>query len=88
MIVLMIASFLSKEWMYQIFGTQFNKKMRIIPGGVNLSQFPEHMDASDVDNKYHLKDKRLVLFSGKLTKYKGVKYLFLTSAARIHELLR
>lgn len=72
-------SFWTKEWMYQIFGTQFNKKMRIIPGGVNLSLFPEHMDASSIDNKYHLKDKRLVLFSGKLTKYKGVKYLLMAA---------
>jgi len=72
-------SFWTKEWMSQIFGTQFNKKIRIIPGGVNLSLFPEHIDRSDVDNKYHLKDKRLVLFSGKLTKYKGVKYLLLAA---------
>ena len=72
-------SFWTKEWMNKIFGTQFNKKIRITPGGVNLSLFPEHMDRSDADNKYHLRDKRLVLFSGKLTKYKGVKYLLLAA---------
>lgn len=68
-------SFWTKEWMNQIFGTQFNKKTRIIPGGVNLTRFPEHMDTRDINKKFKLQEKRLVLFSGKLTKYKGVKYL-------------
>ncbi len=68
-------SFWTKEWMNKIFGSQFNKKTRIIPGGVNLSKFPAQVDTKEIENKLSLNGKSLVLFSGKLTKYKGVKYL-------------
>ncbi len=65
----------TKEWMRRVFGDEFSKKTRVIPGGIDFSLFPEKMDTSDIDKKYDLKGKKLVLFSGKLTKYKGVKYL-------------
>src|SRR3989344_8503564 len=68
-------SFWTKSWMQKIFSNQFNEKMRVIPGGVDLIRFPKEMDTSGIDKKYNLKGKKLVLFSGKLTKYKGVKYL-------------
>ncbi len=68
-------SFWTREWMQEIFTNRFKKQTRVIPGGVDLSIFPEKMDLGDIDDKYGLKDKKLVLFSGKLTKYKGVKYL-------------
>lgn len=68
-------SFWTKEWMQKIFDDEFQKKMRVIPGGIDLSLFPESMQTEDVDRKYNLSGKRLVLFSGKLTKYKGVRYL-------------
>lgn len=65
----------TKEWMRKVFADEFAKKTRVIPGGIDFSLFPEKMDTSDIDKKYALEGKRLVLFSGKLTKYKGVKYL-------------
>jgi len=65
----------TKEWMRKVFGDEFAKKTRVIPGGIDFSLFPEKMDTTDIDQKYALEGKRLVLFSGKLTKYKGVKYL-------------
>ncbi len=68
-------SFWTKTWIQKIFADQFNRKMRMIPGGVDLARFPKTMDISGIDKKHNLKDKKLVLFSGKLTKYKGVKYL-------------
>lgn len=68
-------SFWTKEWMQGIFGTQFNKKTRVIPGGVDVRMFPSEMNTNEIDNKYKLKGQKLILFSGKLTKYKGVKYL-------------
>lgn len=72
-------SFWTKSWMQKIFSNQFNKKMRVIPGGVDLIRFPKNIDVAGIDKKHNLKDKKLVLFSGKLTKYKGVKYLIQAS---------
>ena len=71
-------SFWTKEWMKLVFNNGFskiNKKTRVIPGGIDLDMFPPTMDTSDMDKKYGLKDQKLILFSGKLTKYKGVRYL-------------
>lgn len=68
-------SFWTKEWMQKVLGNQFQNQIRVIPGGVDLSAFPEEMDTSDVNRKYNLEGKKLILFSGKLTKYKGVRYL-------------
>ncbi len=68
-------SFWTKEWMQKVLGNQFQNQIRVIPGGVDLSAFPEEMETSDVNRKYNLEGKKLILFSGKLTKYKGVKYL-------------
>lgn len=65
----------TKEWMQQVFGDEFNSRTRVIPGGIDFSLYPESMDTSDIDKRYGLGGKKLVLFSGKLTKYKGVKYL-------------
>ena len=68
-------SFWTKGWIQKVFSSQFNEKMRVIPGGVDLSHFPKEIDVSSIDRKYNFKNKKLILFSGKLTKYKGVKYL-------------
>ncbi len=68
-------SFWTKEWMQKVFGDKFARQTRVIPGGVDVSLYPESMDTLEVDKTYGLTGKKLVLFSGKLTKYKGVKYL-------------
>src|SRR3989338_587418 len=68
-------SFWKNEWMQKFLGNQIQNQSRVIPGGVDLSAFPEEMETSDVNRKYNLEGKKLILFSGKLTKYKGVKYL-------------
>jgi len=68
-------SYWTKEWMQKVFSTQFNKKIRVIPGGVDISKYPKQMNTDQITKKYNLKDQKLILFSGKLTKYKGVKYL-------------
>ena len=73
-------SYWTKEWMEEIFTNRFDKQTRVIPGGVDLSMFTETMDLKGIDGKYDLKGKKLVFFSGKLTKYKGVRYLI--SAAK------
>lgn len=79
-------SFWTKEWMRDIFGNEFDNKIRVIPGGIDLTAFPETMDVGEMDVKYNLQGKRLVLFCGKLTKYKGVKYL-IQAAKRINAII-
>ena len=54
---------------------KFGRKIRVIPGGIDLSLFPDDFDIKEVEDKFKLNGRNLILFSGKLTKYKGVKYL-------------
>jgi glycosyltransferase involved in cell wall biosynthesis len=68
-------SFWTKTWIQKVFGNEFNRKFRVIPGGVDILMFPEEMNTQEVNEKFQLGDRKLILFSGKLTKYKGVKYL-------------
>ncbi len=68
-------SFWTRDWMKRVLGEGFENQIRVIPGGVDLSQFPEKMDTTEIDKKYGLKGKKVIMFSGKLTKYKGVRYL-------------
>ncbi|OGG07940.1 hypothetical protein A3D05_00100 [Candidatus Gottesmanbacteria bacterium RIFCSPHIGHO2_02_FULL_40_24] len=68
-------SFWTKEWLFQVFGDEFRSQVRVIPGGVDIKKFNPNLDTSDIDTKYKLKDKNVVLFAGKLTAYKGVRYL-------------
>ena len=57
------------------FGRNYAKNIFVIPGGVNMSHYPSKLDTSKIDKKYKLKDKKLVLFTGRLISHKGVKYL-------------
>ncbi len=68
-------SFWTKEWLFKIFGDEFRSQVRVIPGGVDLHKFNPNLNTSDIDKKYDLAGKKIVLFAGKLTAYKGVKYL-------------
>lgn len=72
-------SFWTKLWMHDVLKNRFDRQTRVIPGGVDIANFPDTMDQSvidEVNQRYKLfPEWKLVLFSGKLTKYKGVKYL-------------
>lgn len=68
-------SFWTKEWLYKIFGSEYRRAVRVIPGGVDLKKFNPNLNTSDIDEKYNLKGKKVVVFAGKLTAYKGVRYL-------------
>lgn len=63
----------TKRQFLSIFGYGLYKKVAIIPGGVST----ENMETSTeiVDRKYNLKGKKVILFTGRLTKQKGVEYL-------------
>jgi glycosyltransferase involved in cell wall biosynthesis len=68
-------SFWTKDWLFKIFGDEFRSQVRVIPGGVDLKKFCPDLTTNDIDKKYGLTGKKVVLFAGKLTVYKGVKYL-------------
>jgi len=67
----------TKEWTLKIFGDDLRHKMRVIPGGVDVQKFkkaPPNVLA-ELDKEFGLAGKKVVLFAGKLTPYKGVDYL-------------
>ena len=68
------SGFTRKE-LIKAFGKEISKKLAVIPGGVDIKDYPNNMDTTLVDEKYNLKDKRVVLFTGRLISHKGVKYL-------------
>ena len=79
-------SFWTRDWVQRLFGNEFKRQERVVPGGIDLAVFPPSMDTKEVDKKYKLLEEKLVLFSGKLTKYKGVKYL-IAAAKRINAVI-
>ncbi len=65
----------TKDHFFNAFDKSIVSKSRIIPAGIDLSHFPEKINTSFVEKKYNLKDKKVVLFSGRLSSEKGVEYL-------------
>ncbi len=74
----------TRDWFLRIFKGNFREKCKVIPGGVNIQKFV-HSDtgAKEVDKQLNLHGKPVVVFAGKLTKYKGVEYL-VGAAKNIH----
>lgn len=68
-------SFWTKDWLFKIFGNEFRNQVRVIPGGVDIKKFNPNLSTAELDTKYNLTGKKVVLFAGKLTTYKGVRYL-------------
>jgi len=64
----------TKDWTKKVFGKEFSRKMTVIPGGVDIKRF-KPVPTARINKEYNLKGKKTVLFSGKLTQYKGVEYL-------------
>ncbi|MBI3620104.1 glycosyltransferase family 4 protein [Candidatus Roizmanbacteria bacterium] len=67
-------SFYTKDWMLKVFGDEYRKQIRTIPGGVDIKKFHK-VNTDDIDKQFDIAGKKLVVFAGKLTPYKGVKYL-------------
>ncbi len=66
----------TRNWYLDIFGQDIGRKTTVVVGGVNLSHFkrdPKHID--EINKKYNLTGKHVVLFTGRLTEHKGVMYL-------------
>lgn len=65
----------NKKRLLKTFGEEFREKTRVIPGGIHLVSFPEETKITIINKKYKLKNKKIVLFTGRLTSQKGVEYL-------------
>jgi len=60
----------------RMFGKQYAKNFYVIAGGVDMKLFSaQQVDPAPIDEKYDLKDKKVVLFCGRLTSEKGARYL-------------
>ena len=65
----------SRSKFIKMFGKNYKKNIHVIPGGVDMSSFPVKLDTSSLDEKYNIKDKKVILFTGRLISHKGVRYL-------------
>lgn len=65
----------TRDWMLNVFGKEFSEKTRTVPGGIDISKLTSDFKVKIINKKYELDGKKVVLFTGKLTKLKGVKYL-------------
>jgi glycosyltransferase involved in cell wall biosynthesis len=66
----------TRRWFIKMFGTEFANKIRTIPGGVYPEEYQCRADhIQQIDQKYGLTGKKVVLFTGRLTVHKGVEYL-------------
>lgn len=65
----------TRMWVHKLHGHNFAHKMRTIPGGVAVEDFPAEYAIKIINKKYQLNDMPVVFFSGKLTPLKGVSYL-------------
>jgi len=67
-------SFYTRDWLFKIFTDDYRSQIRMVPGGVDIKKFHK-VKTTEIDKKYDLKGKKIILFTGKLTKYKGVEFL-------------
>lgn len=65
----------AKHLLTNVYGEEFLKKIRVIPGGIHIEDFPEEKNIKTVNKKYNLNGKKVILFSGRLTEEKGLRYL-------------
>ncbi|KKW09819.1 MAG: Glycosyl transferase group 1 [Microgenomates group bacterium GW2011_GWC1_49_7] len=74
----------TRRWFLKMFGEEWERKLRTIPGGVYLDEYTrDEAKSRAIDAKYGLRDKKVVLFTGRLTVHKGVDYL-IKAARTIH----
>lgn len=67
-------SYYTRDWMLKVFSDEYRDQIRVIPGGVDINRFKK-TNTSEIDKMFDIKGEKVVVFAGKLTAYKGVKYL-------------
>lgn len=66
----------TRRWFLKMFGPEWDRKLRTIPGGVYVEEYKRTpAKIAKIDKEYHLKGKKVVLFTGRLTIHKGVDIL-------------
>ncbi len=66
----------TKRRYLKMFGINLRHKTKVIMGGVDVSRYKKNMEArAQINKKYGLEGKKVVLFTGRLTENKGVRYL-------------
>lgn len=66
----------TKKWLLKIYNRKIiDNKIRIIPGGIDIENYPPNAPIKIIEKKYNLKGKKIVIFAGKLEPHKGVEYL-------------
>lgn len=74
----------TRRWFLDMFGAEWDRKTRTIPGGVYVEEYKKDPKMIEkIDKKYDLAGKKVVLFTGRLTKHKGVDVL-IKAAKDIH----
>ncbi len=77
----------TRERLLKVFGrghVSLARKTKVVPCGVDTKIFPSRGDTSIIDKKYNIKDKKVVLYSGKITSIKGVD-IFLRAAQKVKD---
>jgi glycosyltransferase involved in cell wall biosynthesis len=65
----------TKDRFFEAFDEDMVTRSRIIPGGVDISNFPKKVDTSHIEEKYNLKGKNVIFFAGRISPEKGMEYL-------------
>lgn len=66
----------TRKWFLDMFGREYDRRLRTIAGGVYLDEYKRDEEkCKEIDEKYDLKGKKVVLFTGRLTPQKGVDFL-------------
>lgn len=66
----------TKQKYLEMFGSNLNHKTKVIMGGVSMANFKKDKEKiGRINRKYGLENKKVILFTGRLTKNKGVEYL-------------
>ena len=64
----------NRSKMVKTFSSINNRKLRTISGGVKIDTFYK-VNSKAIAKEFNLTGKKIILFAGKLTKFKGVEYL-------------
>jgi glycosyltransferase involved in cell wall biosynthesis len=69
-------SYWTRDWFLDVYGEELRKKNRVIAPGVSLNRFNPDLPVGPIERRYGIApEDNIVLFAGKLTEYKGVKYI-------------